>query len=269
MDYTALEAVTDSILSIPPFPVLFTIHAYFAMCKLKPFLKDAHWLFSLILSCIGSVAGGTLTHYMLAKSPPWLHNNQQVPTLILVWLIVYHSPFDIAFKLFNIKPIKLIIVIFENINRSRSIFSGVELAVKECPGSFPAAFLAGTLSGFGGTLITNWLAKTIRPETPSEFSKPTWSSQSAMWCAVFFYMNWDPASLFFGPLLPVKVAKLIIMTFLVTHAVTAELIGQFTPPPISILEAVFTFVTSQYSAVFEPQPAPPKKATTTETKKEL
>lgn len=65
-------------------------------------------------------------------------------------------------------------MIFETILTVRSVFSSQELIVQEL-GGVVAPIVLGSIGGFGGTLIGNFLTKLVQdPNTPSELSRPTW-----------------------------------------------------------------------------------------------
>jgi len=228
----------------PIFPYIFAIHVFFTCCRLRQHLKNQHWLFSLIMSCFATVGGGTMASYMVCNPPSWLYSNTQLPLMIGIWYLVNFSPFDIVYKLYTFFPLRIPIVAVENMNRCRSMFHGMELAVQNIPNSAVAAILLGSVAGIGGTLVTNFVIKVVtNPQSPSEFSKPTWSLKSAFFACVYFYFTWNPHSLLPVTLFPVDTAKLIVMGYLIAHAVAVELVGPFTPPPINVIEFIFFLIT--------------------------
>jgi len=238
------NSIAQFIIASPVFPYLFVAHAIYVATKVRPLLQNQYWFFSLVVTAISTVAGGTIASYMVCEIPPWMRSNQSIPIIIAIWYLVNHSPGDVFHTIITTTPFQLVLVVLENINRSRSIIHGVELGVKHAPSAFIAPILLGTISGMGTTLVTNFLVKiTDDVQAPSEFSKPTFSSKSAFILCTFYYIVTDPQSLFFvRPLLVEDVAKLSISLYLVLHAVTVLAVGPFTPFPISVLERLFFLI---------------------------
>lgn len=86
--------ILETILFLPAFPIISSIHTYFVCCKWKPFLKSQYWLMSLVICMIDCVAGGTVSSYLLLRLPGWLSDNFLMPLNILIWYLVFFSPFD-------------------------------------------------------------------------------------------------------------------------------------------------------------------------------
>ncbi len=48
LESLSTESVVHLLLHAPVFPYVTAVHAYFITCKLRPNLKNQHWLFSML-----------------------------------------------------------------------------------------------------------------------------------------------------------------------------------------------------------------------------
>jgi len=239
------NTLVDYITLGPMFPLMFGFHSLLVAVGLKQQLKKEHWLFSLLVTLISAVAGGTLGSLLLCQIPGWMNSNTMIPLAALSWYLVHYSPFDLVYKLATKTPLQYFILIMGTATRARSMINGVESAIAVLPQSAFAAILVGTVSGMGGTLVGNLLQKSLSEDKHlSEFSRPTWSSQSALFCATVYYILLGLTAMFSSePHLSIKMARFLVFGYLVLHALTTQIAGPFTPFPLNIFQRLFYLFT--------------------------
>jgi len=122
----------------------------------------------------------------------------------------------------------------------------VDLATATFPGSAVAAVLLGTVGGMGGAITTNVVQKLTKDfNTPSELSNPSWTLRSAFYSVVTYYICTDPGSLIWThPLLSAHAGRLAVISFLIVHTLSAEIIGH------SFLRSLFDPIESVLATVF-------------------
>jgi len=229
--------LVQGILYGSPFPILFALHILNVAVNLKPRLQNQPWTFSAFATILSATSGFTLACLLVFQFPPILASNYLLPTALIIWYLVHFSIGNVVFKIAKLPPIKLILVLGSNINRARSIIDGINLGIKFLPNSWVAAIILGSISGFGGTLILNFLVKTLGEENQlTEISKPTWASKSAFYGSVFYYVA---ISAYFGTILPESIARFALITYICLHAATTSVVGDFTPFPVNLIEYVF------------------------------
>ena len=110
-----------------------------------------------IASCathfIVSQFGTILSNILLGLSP--LHvctNPQDLFISFLVWYLVFFSPWDFAFSLLSLLPLRIVLEVIHEVKRAINVNLGVLQASKVYPEAWTVMAIIGTIRGSG----TNW-----------------------------------------------------------------------------------------------------------------
>lgn len=68
--------------------------------------------------------------------------------------MVFFSPFDTVYKLIKLMPIKIILSVLKEIQRSRKIYDGVNHGFHLYPNSYIIIALCGAIKGAGSGFLT-------------------------------------------------------------------------------------------------------------------
>jgi len=104
----------------------------------------ACWFGSMML-CF---AGGLLGNFLLGEpliAP--LKNDKELITATIVWYLVNYAPFDFVYKLCKFSPIKLVISLLKEIQRTNKVHHGILFALRNFPGSYILVCVFGVLKG--------------------------------------------------------------------------------------------------------------------------
>ncbi len=129
---------------------------------------------------------------------------------------------------------KTILIIVENFSRSKSIINGVHLGVHHLPNNLLAPIILGFISGTtpksrssknrdfpkgtGSSFVTYVVLKLVSQDsTPSEFSKPTFSSKSAITCTLVLVLSIWMKTVFEYT---TQIAKIAVIGFLISYSIT-------------------------------------------------
>jgi hypothetical protein len=102
------------------------------------------WFGSMML-CF---AGGILGNFLLGE--PLLapfKNDKELITATIVWYLINYAPFDFIYKFCKFSPIKLIICLLKEIQRTNKVHHGILFALRNFPGSYILVALFGILKG--------------------------------------------------------------------------------------------------------------------------
>jgi len=124
-------------------------------------------------------------------------------------------------------PFNAVITSMEVLNRSRSIFFGIEESRKVFPDSVVTAIMMGTVFGFGGSLVFNALEKfTIGWNTApkSELSMPAWNFRASLYSSIAFVVLTDLFHMFPGHpfLVDPQDLKFALLLLAIPQALLAE-----------------------------------------------
>ena len=154
-----INAVGDYISQIPYFPVMHTVHclATTASIRSQPgsleFSHD-HPLASLAGNTMIINAGGILVAAALGKPLMGPFTNvMNILTAVFVWWIVYFGPGDMAFKLYKIKPLQILLMAVRETRRCKKILWAVNSAATVFDGHLIPLILVGALGGCSGKFL--------------------------------------------------------------------------------------------------------------------
>jgi hypothetical protein len=104
-----------------------------------------------MLLCFG---GGMVVHFLLGE--PILDDFKSHQNLVLAticWYLVFFSPFDLFYKIVKFLPIKIVLSVCKELQRSRKIYDGVVHAIHIYPNSYVIIILVGAMKGAGSGFL--------------------------------------------------------------------------------------------------------------------
>ncbi len=102
------------------------------------------WLSTMLLSFSGSI----LSNFLLGESPikDFVHY-QHLLLSTICWYFVFYSPFDIITRLLRFIPIRIVVGIAKEIQRTKKIFDGVHSTLAIYPDGYLIVVLIGAIKG--------------------------------------------------------------------------------------------------------------------------
>jgi len=232
-------------LTLIPFTLLFTSHCLFVCYALRPVLKNTYWLYNLVATAICAMGGNILRSFLLGLRPAILESNYFPITIIVSWYLINYSPYDIVNEMYKRKPVWIIGLLIEQVTKSHSIFSSVEISIKHLPqGALIGIIALSTLGGMGGALILSFLHNSnSHPNVPhklSEFSKPTWTLKGTFWMVIAYLFTATPYAL-----IPIEkeIVEYTLAALMIGISILQELSGPVTPFPINLVDKLFYSIT--------------------------
>ena len=139
-----------------------------------------------------SFAGSFLSCFLLGEpiiSPLKQHNDVILGSI--VWYLIFYSPFDIVFKLSNWFPIKVILSVLKEIQRTHKIASGVKHAGRIYPESYLVQILVGVAKGAGSGVvkIVEQLARGTWIPTNHEILRPSFTTKACVIASLVFTLE--------------------------------------------------------------------------------
>ncbi|CAP37860.2 Protein CBG20929 [Caenorhabditis briggsae] len=188
---------------------------YVQKLKLYPYFDAAHYIltcisvrqdlgiegisfsrkhpFSCWLSCmLMSFAGSFLSCFLLGEpiiSPLKQHNDVILGSI--VWYLIFYSPFDIVFKLANWFPVKIVLSVLKEIQRTHKIAAGVKHAGRIYPESYLVQILVGVAKGAGSGVvkIVEQLARGTWIPTNHEILRPSFTTKACVIASLVFTLE--------------------------------------------------------------------------------
>jgi len=142
-----------------------------------------------MIVCFG---GGILVHFLLGE--PILEDFKTHNGLALAsfcWYLVFFSPFDLVYKLIKFLPIKIVLSVCKELQRSRKILDGVHHASHLYPNSYIIIVLVGALKGSGSgflTIIDRFNRGFYLPNS-SEVLHPSFASKGCLIASLLFTLE--------------------------------------------------------------------------------
>lgn len=144
-----------------PLNILSIIHVI-AVCweiRRSVAVNELSFYHTMSLIIIRSFGGTTLAAMLLGIPAPWIISSTAIPTVLIVWAVMYYSPYDFVYKILCYLD-KILFPIVKMLDSISSCFSivlfGIESAQSRSLGFFSSLTL-GTLSGCGGGLVASML----------------------------------------------------------------------------------------------------------------
>jgi hypothetical protein len=93
-------------------------------------------------------SGSILSNFLLGESPikDFLHH-QHLLLATFCWYLVFYSPFDIITHLLRFTPIRLVIGVAKEIQRTKKIYDGVRSTLILYPDGYIIVVLIGAIKG--------------------------------------------------------------------------------------------------------------------------
>jgi hypothetical protein len=139
----------------------------------------------------------------------------------------------------------LLLDVADSAVRTNALVRGLEIILQTYPDSIFAFFFLGTAIGSGRALLTDVYRFAVGDTTtPSQLSAPAWPIKSAFYVCLSYFLMLDPFDLGF---FPPEIAKphrdfviVVLKTFLVSTALLQPFVRGASPPPLNLLEIIFT-----------------------------
>ncbi|XP_065320523.1 trimeric intracellular cation channel type 1B.1-like [Gordionus sp. m RMFG-2023] len=156
----------------------------------RPFTRR-HPLSCWFSTMLSIFAGNILANFLLGE-PIMIPFKQQDKLILatIVWYLMFYSPFDIVYHIFNFFPIKLLVMGAKEIYRCKNIYEGVSIAMKLYPQSYLIIVTIGTIKGVGSLVLRNF-ERSLRGMGPSsnELMQPTASTKLSLMVAIVFTLH--------------------------------------------------------------------------------
>jgi len=93
-------------------------------------------------------SGSILANFLLGESPikDFIHY-QHLLLATVCWYFVFYSPFDLINRLLRFIPIRLVIGVAKEIQRTKKIYDGVQSTYALYPDSYIIVILIGAIKG--------------------------------------------------------------------------------------------------------------------------
>jgi hypothetical protein len=93
-------------------------------------------------------SGSILSNFLLGESPikDFAHH-QHLLLASICWYLVFYSPFDIITRLLRFPPIKILVGIAKEIQRTKKIFDGVNSTLAIYPDAYVIVVIIGAIKG--------------------------------------------------------------------------------------------------------------------------
>jgi hypothetical protein len=146
------------------------------------------WLSTMLLSFSGSI----LSNFLLGESP--IKDFVQYQHLLLAticWYFVFYSPFDIVARLLRFIPIRIVVGIAKEIQRTKKIFDGVHSTLAIYPDGYIIVVIIGAIKGCGGSIMLT-IDRFIRGvwlPTQHEFLFPSFATKACFISAIIFVLE--------------------------------------------------------------------------------
>lgn len=194
---------------VPFFPFLHSVHCYTVATAMRAqpggveFAHD-HPLASLLTALLTVNAGGVTTSMALGK--PLIAPFGNIPnllTVLLFWWLVFFSPLDLVYKVYQFKPLQAILMVFKEFRRCKKVLAAMLAAsVTFHKGSWPLMIVVGALGGCSGKFIKP-LESYLKGEQNTkakmnEFLHTSTVTKSCLMMSTLFtlaHLEWVPLSL--------------------------------------------------------------------------
>uniref|UniRef100_A0A5S6QBK4 Trimeric intracellular cation channel type B n=1 Tax=Trichuris muris TaxID=70415 RepID=A0A5S6QBK4_TRIMR len=146
------------------------------------------WLSSMMM-CF---AGSFLANFLLGESLMLpLRHHDDVILASIVWYLIFYSPFDICYRLVKFFPVKLLVTMAKEVQRTNKVYSGVVHAMKLYPNSYLVMVIVGAAKGAGSNVVRTFeqLVRGVWLPSSNEILRPTFSTKACILVSVFFVLE--------------------------------------------------------------------------------
>jgi hypothetical protein len=173
------------------------------------------WLSTMLLCFSGSI----LSNFLLGESPiKDFANHQHLLIATICWYLVFYSPFDIIARLLRFVPIRVVVGIAKEIQRTKKVFDGVHSTLAIYPDAYVIVVLIGALKGCAGSIMTaiDRLIRGVWLPTQNEFLFPSFATKACFISAIIFVLEHLQLLKFERELIYLCVASMFIYVRIIT-----------------------------------------------------
>ncbi|UJR37073.1 hypothetical protein I4U23_029777 [Adineta vaga] len=173
------------------------------------------WLSTMLVCFSGSI----LSNFLLGESPikDFVHH-QHLLLATVCWYLVFYSPLDLVARLLRFVPIRILVGVAKEIQRTKKVFEGVHSTLAIYPDGYLIVVLIGAIKGCGGSLMSSidrffrgvWLP------TQTEFLFPSFATKASFISAIIFVLEHVQIIQFERELVYLCVASMFIYVRVVT-----------------------------------------------------
>ncbi|KFD58616.1 hypothetical protein M514_00309 [Trichuris suis] len=146
------------------------------------------WLSSMMM-CF---AGSFLANFLLGESLMLpLRHHEHVVLASVVWYLIFYSPFDICYRMIKFFPVKLLVTMAKEVQRTNKVYSGVVHVMKLYPNSYLVMVLIGTAKGAGAGIMRTFeqLVRGVWSPSSNEVLRPSFATKACILASIFFILE--------------------------------------------------------------------------------
>lgn len=136
-----------NILEILNHKKIFVLFFFFSRLAIPNFPRRhplSCWVSTMLLSFSGSI----LSNFLLGASPVKdFASYQHILLASICWYLVFYSPFDLLTRLLRLVPVRIVVGIGKEIQRTKKIFDGVHSTLALYPDGYLIVILIGAIKG--------------------------------------------------------------------------------------------------------------------------
>jgi hypothetical protein len=177
-----------------PYLILFP-HAIWAIASYRAERQrrgtEFNWITSLTMAWLCYGFGGTLVSDVAMGTPyTALSHPKIVPCWLVAWLLVWFSPGDICFSLWQQSgPVRWLLLTGEALDASMTLVGRASRAARRFPGNPTAPIVAGVLAGTGGCVM-RYIDRVIISDTPNAAASSIEEMEGAVWRSFGYAVIW-------------------------------------------------------------------------------
>lgn len=185
--------------------------------------------FSCWLSCmLTSFAGSFLSCFLLGEPviTPF-KNHRDIVLATAVWYAVFYSPFDVVCRLSKFFPVKIVLSVIKEVQRTHKISHGVNYTAKIYPESYLVQLLVGVSKGAGSGVV-KIVEKLIRGSwapMQHELLYPTFTTKACLVASIVFVLEKNRMYV----MAPHELVYLSVIGFFVYFKLSALVLGVTDP----------------------------------------
>ncbi|CAF0850665.1 unnamed protein product [Adineta ricciae] len=173
------------------------------------------WLSTMLLCFSGSI----LANFLLGESPikDFAHH-QHLLLATVCWYLVFYSPLDLVARLLRFVPIRILVGVAKEIQRTKKVFDGVHSTLAIYPDGYVVVVMIAAIKGCGGSLMSSidrffrgvWLPG------QTEFLFPSFATKASFISAIIFVLEHVQLIQFERELVYLCVASMFIYVRVIT-----------------------------------------------------
>jgi hypothetical protein len=252
------ETAESAVFYIGPVPVsiLDVFGSILSCMAYRNFLTERKlWAETLVSCTLLQFGGTTLTGVLLGQTPSWIMSHSAFPALLLVWWLIFFSPFDIFYRLLNSSKLLITCIKFgaaissghavTSWGADKALWNTFHVNSERIKASLLTCILCGTLSGCGGGMLGDLFDLYYPAERKSMLvskglgfyrirtSSVLANMSRSCLCAILYYSMINPSGYFYwgSDYFSKEVAHFYIISLQLLHVLVTS-----TDPAINIFE---------------------------------